>query len=85
MSGYLELTEGECGPHGALLCRESTVKYQVSRNFRAEFSWMIFSSANGQGFLYLLTPQAFSLTIPSENFSKSFSTPRALIQPLPSS
>ena len=63
MKGSLEVTEGECGPRGAVMFWESSVKCQLSRNLRAEFFWIIFFFVNGYGFIYLLNPQTLYLTM----------------------
>ena len=39
----LELTEGEWGPCGAVKFGESSVKCRLTKNFRVEFFWIIFS------------------------------------------
>ena len=69
----LELTEGEWGPCGAVKFGESSVKCHLSKNFRVEFFWIIFSLWWLR--VYLLNCQILCLTIWSQNFLKSFGIP----------
>lgn len=50
VNGSLDLTGGECGPGGACnVWEESTMRYQLSRNFRAEMFWVTPSSWMAKG------------------------------------